>query len=451
MIEKLSEKLRSLAQKIPSLCIVGGFTRNYLINKSASFDIDLASPVDAEEVAFVAKQVGFIVQGVYKRTGTVLFSDGNQKYEYTCFRTEKYRGGEHLPYEVLPTTSIEEDARRRDFKCNAVYYKINSNKIIDPLGGVKDIENKILDTVVDADKVFKHDGLRIMRLARFVGELGFSPSKRVVESARKYAENLKEISVERIYAELKLILASSEKYAFSDKGGHYSGLKLLDKVGALDVLFPELTLGRNMAQRADFHSYDVLEHSLRTVLYAEKEVRLVALFHDVGKPERFLSSGKFHNHDLSGEKIVRRILTRLKADNDTINRVARLVKYHMYDMECKAKENKIRKFMVDNFDILDHLFALKQADFSAGKDDLSISPTITKWKEIYNKMLVDKTPFSIKDLLINAEDLMKIGFKGKYIGNELKELFDFCVYNPDKNQKEFLVKKAEKDFYKINK
>ena len=169
-------------------------------------------------------------------------------------------------------------------------------------------------------------------------------------------ENLKEISVERIYAELKLILTSSEKYAFSDKSGHYSGLKLLDKVGALDVLFPELTLGRNMAQRADFHSYDVLEHSLRTVLYAEKEVRLVALFHDVGKPERFLSSGKFHNHDLSGEKIVRRILTRLKADNDTINRVARLVKYHMYDMECNAKENKIRKFMVDNFDILDHLF-----------------------------------------------------------------------------------------------
>ncbi len=446
MIDKLGDKLRLLAKKIPSLCIVGGFTRNYLIDKSVSIDIDLASPSAVEDIATVATELGFKVQGVYKRTGTVIFSDGKQKYEYTRFRTEKYHGGEHLPYEVLPTTSIEEDAKRRDFKCNAVYFDINSNKMVDPLGGINDIKNKTLDTVIEPDQVFKHDGLRIMRLARFATELDFIPSKSVIESAKRHVDNLKDISVERVYAELKLILESDKKYPFSDNKGHYNALKLLDEVGALDVIFPELTLGRDMEQRADFHSYDVLEHSLRTVLYSKKEVRLAALLHDVGKPERFLASGKFYNHDLSGEKIARQVLTRLKVDNSTIKRVVRLVKYHMYDMECKTRENKIRKFIVDNVDILDDLLALKQADFSAGKDDFGVSPTVKRWKEIYDKMIIDKTPFSIKNLSISAEDLIRIGFKGDGIGKELKELFDFCVISPDKNKNEILLERAQKDF-----
>lgn len=434
------DNLIKLASALPApIYAVGGYVRNFLINKSLSDDIDLCGQLTVEEMATYLEEFEFYVVANYKRTGTVVFSDGQQKYEYTVTRSEKYLGGEHLPSETTFGVSIEKDALRRDFKCNAIYYNVKTGEIIDPLNGISDIKNKILDTVTSPEKVFCFDGLRLMRLARLAGELNFNPTKEVIDGAKKFADNIKDISAERIKDELKKILVSDSKYSFSNPKGHYDGLKILDEIGVLDIILPELTLGRDMSQRKDFHKYDVLEHSLRTVLYSDKKVRLSALLHDVGKPKAFIENGKYHGHASYGTPIAREILKRLKFDTKTIKEVCFLVENHMQDMEGNMKESKIRRFIVANYGYLNKLFCLMQADFMAGLDKTGKCQQVIRWQDIYEKMKLDGTPFDKKDLKITAKDLVELGFCGEEIGKTLDELFCLAVLSPEKNNYDRLI------------
>ncbi len=437
--------LYSLAQKLNSpLYAVGGVVRNYLIDPSVvTEDIDLSANIAVEEILPVLNELKFKVVAEYKRTGTVVFKIGKQKYEYTAFRKEVYGdGGGHTPITTQPTDDIREDALRRDFKCNAVYYDILNEQIVDPLGGVKDIENKVLDTVKQPEKVFESDGLRLMRLARFAGELAFRPTDDVIGAMKKYASNIKDISCERIYDELKKILVADSKYAFSDKRGHYVGLKILEITKVLDEIMPELTLGRGMSQRADFHKYDVLEHSLRCALYSPKEIRLAGLLHDVGKPYCYLKNGKYYYHEVEGERIAIEILKRLKVDNATVKQVRYLIREHMVDLDCSMRENKVRLFLAKNYNKLDDLFKVKQADFRASLESDEVSPTITKWQKIITKMQKEGVPLTLKELNIRAEELGEIGFMGQEIGEMLTKIFELAVIGGVKNQKEELVKFA---------
>lgn len=443
----LDNKLISLARSLSKpLYAVGGIVRNYLINGSGATDVDLCAPISAEEFCIEIRKHGYHPITIVERTGTVIFGDQENKYEFTSFRKEKYIGGEHTPFETEFTENIVEDALRRDFKCNAIYYDIAKDEIVDVLGGVEDIKNKVIDTVTSAKNVFCHDGLRLMRLARFCGELNFTPSEDAILGMKQYAKNILEISPERILVELYKILYSDTAYPFSNPKGHYFGLKILDQTGVLDYIIPELTRGRNMAQRADFHNYDVLEHSLRCVLYSPKNQRLIALLHDVGKPYALERDNNFYEHAKYGEKIASDILNRLRADKNTIKKARAVIKYHMLDMDCKMRESKLRTFIVQNQSIMEDLLSIKQADFSSCKDDLSICPAVKKWQELLDEMKRDGTPFSIKQLDICATDLIEIGFRGEEIGKELDDLFFACVIDPKINEKNTLLERAKKDF-----
>lgn len=440
MKNKISEKIKLLASKLSyPLYLVGGSPRNYLISGEKGTDYDLSSAVTSDELEKTAKELGFKIVAVYKRTNTVLFKEGETQFEFASFRREKYFGGEHTPYAVEHTLDIREDALRRDFKCNAVYYDIAGDKFVDPLGGIEDIKNKRLDTVTDAKEVFSHDGLRLMRLARFAGELGFTPTEETLKGATLYAENITQIVPERIYEELKKILVSDTKNSFSDKQGHYTGLKILQKTGVLGYILPELTLGENMPQRKDFHAYDVLEHTLKTVLYADKSIRLPALFHDIGKPYAYKTHGKFASHSLDGEIIARETLNRLKAPVKIIEEVCLLTALHMVDFDLKMKRNKVKLFIARYHGIFDKLLLLKQADFSACKGDLSTAPTVIKWKEIYSEMIATNTPFTLKDLHINGDDLKEAGFIGEKIKIVLEEILTECIIFPERNEREWLL------------
>lgn len=445
MIKVFEQNLIALAKRLNApLYSVGGVVRNYLIDGSVAEDIDLASPVGVEQLAPLLNEFGFTIVAEYKRTGTVVFKSQTQKYEFTSFRKEKYqKGGGHTPISTERTTDIVQDALRRDFKCNAVYYDITNAKFVDPLGGITDIKNKVLDTVKQAEQVFESDGLRLMRLARFSGELNFKPTNQVLASMQKYADNILDISPERIYAELKRILNSDTKYPFSDKAGHYTGLKILSDTRVLDRIIPELTLGRGMVQRADYHNYDVLEHSLRSVLYAPKGIRLIALLHDIGKPLCFKRDGNFYAHAEEGSKLAKEVLRSLKADNRTVDRACTVIKEHMLDLDLKMREQKVRLNIVKNFSIIDDVFALKQADFSACKDDLSIAPTVAKWKGVIEKMRNEDVPFTIKELKISAKDLMDMGLKGSQIGKTLEKVFFSAVTGQVKNDRQNLLKMVE--------
>ncbi len=438
----LKQNIINLADKFSSpLYIVGGFVRNFLIDGNPSVDVDLAGAIPIELLKKELPSCGFSVHSEYKRTQTLLFTDGQQKYEYTAFREEEYeKGGFHTPKTVTFTDDIFTDAKRRDFKCNAVYYDIKAEEFVDPLGGAQDIKDKILDTVVAPQEVFSHDGLRLMRLARFVGELNFKPTKQVLESAKNNAKNVLDVSKERVFAELKTLLVADGKYSFSNKRGHYEALKILDETRVLDYIFPDLTKGRNMEQRKDYHNYDVLEHSLRAVLYAPKDIRLYALLHDIGKPFAMNKDGKYYNHAKYGESLTKTALESISADKKTLETAVFITKYHMLDKNLEMGEEKIRLFIVDNYDKIDLLLKMMQADFMAYKDSCERAKTVVKWENIICKMKAEKVPFCIKDLNITAKNLIDLGLKGDKISKTLNKLLRHCILNPKENKLEKLIK-----------
>ncbi len=374
--------------------------------------------------------------------------------EYAAFRSDKYIRGEHTPAETFFTEDIFLDARRRDFACNAIYYDISADSFVDPLGGIDDVNAKRLRTADAPDKVFGEDGLRLLRLARFAGTTGFTPTAETIASAKKNAALIADIAPERVFAELKLILAADEKYG--NERGVYEALKILDETRVLDGIFPELTAGRNLKQRADFHDHDVLEHSLRAAAYSVRagalaggedipapfEVRLAALLHDIGKPAAYFRDGKFSDHPNMGAEICRAALTRLKAPVKTIAFIEDLTRWHMYDYDLKTKENKLRKFIVSHYDIFAALLLVKQADYSACKDNLSPAPCVIRLKNLEAKMRAENVPFSLKELAVRGNEIAPLLPSPRYVGATLNELLLHCAMIPSDNVKERLMRLA---------
>lgn len=435
----IPQKLIDLAHAAPfPLYLVGGAVRDALAGLTCSQDWDICAPCDAETFSKLAADNGFTVNGTYKNTGTVNLSDGEHKFEFTSFRTDVYRRGEHAPEKIVFTDDIETDARRRDFKCNAVYYDLRSEKIEDPLGGVSDIENRCISTTRAADEVFSEDGLRLMRLARLSAQLGFTPDLECIFGAKFNAALIAKISAERIFAELQLILHADEKYG--RKYAHYEGLKLLEGTDILNYILPELAAGKGMPQRKDFHDHDVLEHSFRACKYSDSSIRLTALLHDAGKPAVYAETGKYHGHDVAGEKIVRQILERLKAPKKTIDTAARLTILHMYDLDGKARESKIRTFIVKNYDVYPLLLLLKQADYSGCKDDLNVCPGILKWNRIYAQMQQENVPFTLRQLAVRGDSLNFVPANQR--AQILKSLLLFCACDGSRNRTDTLLREA---------
>ncbi len=444
MYETLSENLKDLANACPfPLYVVGGAVRDFIAGlKSDEADTDLCAPASAEEFSGCALKCGFTVNAVYKNTGTVKIKKDGEEYEFASFRSDEYVRGEHVPANTFFTDDITLDARRRDFKCNAVYYDIKSQKFADPLCGITDIKNRILDAVAPPAKVFGEDGLRLMRLARIAAQTGFEPTAGCMEAAKLHRALVNDVSKERVRCELELLLHADGRYKI--KYAHYRGLEILKKTGVLAAFLPELAAGDGIAQRSDFHDYDVLEHSLRCAMYAEPPVRTAALLHDIGKPFCFNSYGKFTRHEEEGAKIAAAVCERLKYPKKQTEEIARLISLHMYDFRCDARENKVRKFILQNGDILDKLLMLKQADYSACKDDLDIAPSVAKIGGIRKKMRLEGLPFSLKELKIKGNELIGLGFPRDKVGETLEELLTACALKEVANERNALILRAQK-------
>lgn len=442
MINVLPQKLKNLAGALRApLYVVGGSCRDFIARLDGNgHDWDICAPASAEELCAAAEKVGLEISAVYKNTGTVRLKGEDGEYEFTSFRTDRYVRGEHSPSEVYFTDDISLDARRRDFKCNAVYYDIVGGQFVDPLGGIPEIEGGIISTVAPAEKVFGEDGLRLMRLCRIAAQTGFKPDADCIAGAKKNCALIGDIAPERIWAELDLILHADEKYG--KYGAQYDGLKLLHEIGVLERILPELTLGDGMYQRADFHAHDVLEHTLRCVLYAPENIRLAALLHDVGNPYCMNTTGRFARHEEAGERIARDICARLRISKRQTERVCALVRWHMYDIGGVTSENKVKKFIVAHFDILDELLALKQADYSACMDDLSPAPVVKRWQTILNCMKSDGVPMTLKELDVRGDELIGAGICPDEAGKTLNFLLGECAIGNVPNDKDKLIKFA---------
>lgn len=221
MLIEISENLRNLSKKLPELYIVGGYVRNRLLEIDDS-DIDICGPMTIEELEKLLADTKYSVKVKSKSLGSAMITCGEESYEYTTFRKDTYaEGGNHLPVKVKFVTDISQDAKRRDFTCNALYYDIKNDRILDFYNGVDDIKNRILRTVETPDEVLSHDGLRILRLFRFQCELNFKIQKETLNAAFKYKKNLRDISGERVLFEITSILHSPSKYKKLSKPNSY--------------------------------------------------------------------------------------------------------------------------------------------------------------------------------------------------------------------------------------
>lgn len=420
--------------------IVGGYVRNILGGLPPS-DIDIAGRPLPDGLKLPR---GWFFATTYRRMGTALIKcryRSDIELEYTPFRTEKYApGGGHVPVSVSFDADLESDAERRDFTVNSIYYDIRSHRLVDPFGGAEDIKKRIM-RAVDPERVFSSDGLRLMRLVRIAAETGFGIERATADEAMKRAPLLADITPNRKRDELLKILMADTVYGVED--AHYRGLKLLREYGFLQYVIPELAELGTIAQPSEHHKYDALEHTFRVVRVCPPELRLAALMHDIGKTEAVRRTGRMVNHDVYGEEMTRRILGEMKFPVKTADRVARLVRWHMYDKDAKTRSGKMLVFTARNADIIDDLETLIRAD-RAGRGTDEPSPPV-RFSEFRKKLTETGAPLSIGKLKINGADLMTLGYEGADVRAKLEELFDMCVLTPELNKHKKLMKLARRE------
>ncbi len=447
--------------------LVGGAVRDMLM-KVPAHDWDVATNATPQDVIKLFKFV--VPTGIEHGTVTVHYK-GNE-IEVTTFRTEAgYSDGRH-PDSINYAATIEEDLARRDFTMNAIAASLEDGILTDPYGGQDDIKNKLIRTVGAAHERFMEDGLRPVRALRFASKLGFSIEKNTYSEIFKEEIQAKaaSISIERFRDEFEKIMASPKPSV---------GLKLLEESGLLDIFIPEFKICRGCIQsdyRA-FHKFDVLDHLFYACDGAPADklnVRLAALFHDIGKPaakkilhETVLDGEKndgskkeietitFYNHEAFGEKITQKLMTRLKFSNDMISNVCHLVKEHMFHYESNWSEAAVRRFIIRvKPECMEDLYDLRLADMYGmynEKVDVRYSESVKLLLELkarVEKELSKKTALSLKSLAVNGRDLMQLGIPaGKELGRILNELLECVIEDPAMNNTEMLIETAKKIFY----
>lgn len=229
MFIPVSSNLLKLAKIFPEdLYIVGGYVRNCLLKIKGS-DIDLASNVDISEITKILQGNGYKVKVKNSKYNSITITKDGETYEFTSFRKDFYEeNGSHQPIKVERTDNLEEDAKRRDFTINSIYYNITKDAIIDPYHGVIDANQRILRCISSPEEVLKSDGERILRMIRLVGELNLKIEKDTFKYAFLMAKNIEDISKTRKYNELEKILYCDKRY--KDSGNLMKALKLLNKL-----------------------------------------------------------------------------------------------------------------------------------------------------------------------------------------------------------------------------
>lgn len=418
--------------------LVGGYVRNAIAGLGKT-DVDLCGPIIATALGLPRQ---YRVDIVNYRLGTASVRIGGDAFEYTPFRIENYaEGGAHTPSAVYFTTDLHKDAARRDFTLNSIYYDIAKDEIIDPFGGIADIERRVV-RAHNPEKVFASDGLRLLRLVRIAVETGFKIDSATAITAKNRAALLKDISAERKREELSRILVADTRYG--TPGAHYRGLRLLHQLGLWPYLIPEIEDCANVPQNPLYHKYDVMEHTFQTVRFAPPEVRLAALLHDIGKPYCLREFGNMHGHEKASAIMAREILGQagLKYSNAVVDETCRLCALHMYDMAGNTRENKLKLFIAENYDIIDKLVMLIGADRQGSGTMEAAVPH--RFIVLRDKMKENGTPFAISDLDIDGTAVMALGIQGSRIGEVLSELLKDCIIDPKLNNLKWLSERVER-------
>ena len=332
------EMIKKIQSIIPKLYQVGGSVRDKLLGNIPK-DYDFTTPFPPDEIEKLIRNAGKKPYNIGRKFGTLGMKMDGELIEITTFRTEQYTPGSRKP-KVEFVTNITEDLGRRDFTINAMAMNGNG-KIIDPFHGRQDLKDKLIRCVGKPKQRFKEDPLRILRGARFAGQLGFHIDKDTLEYMRKMRFYLLNVSKERWCMELDKILMSDNPKI---------GLNVLMETGVFNVIIPELSLQYCFDQESPYHSLNLWEHTLGVVEGVPKELHLrwSALLHDIGKPfvKIINKHGTYYNyisHEMVSAEIAIKTGLYLKRSNKWVKEVHDLVVDHMeVDSPLKEADNNAK-------------------------------------------------------------------------------------------------------------
>ncbi len=353
------------------LYLVGGVVRDILLDRILPNDLDFATSARPEQVRAIASR--FLHAGLYdvgERFGTIglVFAGESTPLpvEITTYRSEQYQPGSRHP-EVVYGKSIHDDLARRDVTINAIAIDVRDGAIVDPFDGQADLAQGRLRAVGDPDERFREDPLRLLRVARFVSQLGFVVDPLTLDAMARQAPSIETVSAERTLAEVTRLLCG-------DYADH--GLQTLLETGLLGLAMPELIpLERSVRDYAGIHrEKDLWEHTKRVVVQSPPRpiVRWAALLHDAAKPltRSVDAQGEVHffGHERVGADLAKRLLGRLKADKVTRIAVVRLVDMHLRCASYDAvswTDSAVRRLALEAGAILPDLLDLAAADVTS--------------------------------------------------------------------------------------
>lgn len=424
--------------------IVGGAVRDVILGKIAD-DWDFTTNATPKEILKVYPE------GFYDNVfGTVGIShpSSNNPYEITTFRKEYGYSDLRRPDKIEWGKTLDDDLSRRDFTINAMALKLIKNnseeyELIDKFEGQKDLNNKVIRAVGNPNERFSEDALRMMRAIRIASELGFIIEEKTLDAVKKNAGLINRIAKERIKTEFFKLLTSPHPS---------EGMLIFKNSGLLNEIIPELnkTFGVEQKSPGRHHIYDVGNHLFMSLKYCKSKdpiVRFATLIHDIGKPQTYKVQKNgvitFYNHEIISTKIAENIAERLRFSNKEKDKFIRLVKFHQFTLNEKQTDSAIRRFIrnVGKENIKD-MIELRIADRLGG------GARETSWRlEEFKKRLIEvqKQPFSIKDLKINGNEVMKtLNIKsGPKVGEILENLFNQVVDKNIPNEKKELLSKLK--------
>ena len=409
---------------------VGGAVRDSLMGIVPG-DWDVTTSATPEEIKKVFSDYKTIDTGIAHGTVTVLCD--KTPYEVTTYRIDGEYSDNRRPESVSFTRNLEDDLSRRDFTINAIAYHPTKG-IVDLFRGQDDIYNSIIKTVGDAHVRFNEDGLRIMRALRFSAVLGFTIEEETRKAIHENKDLLKNISVERISVELVKLIQG--KNAFN---------VLMEYSDVFSVIIPEIAPAVGFTQYGKKHAYDVWEHICHTVdtIPQDKDLRLTMLLHDLGKVPTHKLNDKgestFKNHAAIGGEMAKEILTRLKFDKKTINRVSFLVGNH--DFEPPETKIELKKHLKTKTpDDIRTLLVIKKSDRGALSESYrDISEGTKKTLQWLTEIEENNECCKISQLQVSGNDLLQAGYKGEEVGKTLEKLLDGVIEEKVGNNKRDLL------------
>lgn len=423
--------------------IVGGCVRDILSGVEPK-DWDVTTSAKPEEIQKIFKKSFYENNFLTVTVQTGSKDDKLKEIEVTTFRLEaKYTDKRH-PDEVKYAKTLEEDLARRDFTVNAM--AIGQFEVTDPFGGQNDLKNKIIRTVGKPNERFGEDALRMLRAVRFTVALGadWQIEPNTAQAIKENAAWLEAISKERIRDELIKIIMS-QKAA--------QGIELLRESALLSYILPELLEGYGVSQNKH-HIYSCYEHSVKSLDYAAKKgfsfhVRVASLLHDVAKPKVKQGEGlnaTFYNHEIRGAKMTMRALDRLKFPKKDIEKIVKLVRYHLFYYNVdEVTEWSVRRLVRQvGPENMSELLQVRMADRIG-----SGVPKAEPYKLRHLKYIIDKVsqnPISVSQLNATGHDVMsQLGIEPcPKIGQILDILLGKVLEDPKHNKKELLLKEIKK-------